>query len=182
MLLLLLLLHPDPGHLVCSARPPSVQLPLCTSPFSCSAVQLPFSCSAVHLLALFVHQVLVYHDLLGMMSHPHHAKVTPKFCKRYAEVGQVIQSALAQYRQDVEDGSFPGQQYSPYSIPTDEVDQLVQQLRDSGMHAEADAVAHTTVGVRQPPRQVQQHQQQQHVQDPAAVAPVASGGSTAKVL
>eukprot|EP00798_Chlamydomonas_sp_ICE-L_P028055 gene28055-31156_t len=30
-------------------------------------------------------QVLVYHDLLGMMSHPHHAKVTPKFCKQIAE-------------------------------------------------------------------------------------------------
>eukprot|EP00960_Hanusia_phi_P073767 768082-Hanusia_phi.AAC.7 len=28
-------------------------------------------------------QVLVYHDLLGMMQHPHHAKVTPKFCKQF---------------------------------------------------------------------------------------------------
>ncbi|GFH29745.1 3-methyl-2-oxobutanoate hydroxymethyltransferase, partial [Haematococcus lacustris] len=37
-------------------------------------------------------QVLVYHDLLGMMSHPHHAKVTPKFCKQYAHVGQAIQA------------------------------------------------------------------------------------------
>jgi hypothetical protein len=36
-------------------------------------------------------QVLVYHDLLGMMSHPHHAKVTPKFCKSYAQVGLDIQ-------------------------------------------------------------------------------------------
>jgi 3-methyl-2-oxobutanoate hydroxymethyltransferase len=128
--------------------------------------------------------VLVYHDLLGMMSHPHHAKVTPKFCKRYAEVGQVIQSALAQYRQDVEEGTFPGQQYSPYSIPVDEVDQLVQQLRESGMQAEADAVAHTTVGVRQPPQQQAQQQQQhakqqQHTQDPAAA--VTPGGSTARV-
>ncbi|GFP81325.1 3-methyl-2-oxobutanoate hydroxymethyltransferase 2 mitochondrial [Phtheirospermum japonicum] len=26
-------------------------------------------------------QVLVYHDLLGMLQHPHHAKVTPKFSK-----------------------------------------------------------------------------------------------------
>lgn len=34
-------------------------------------------------------QVLVYHDLLGMMQHPHHAKVTPKFCKQYAAVGKV---------------------------------------------------------------------------------------------
>ena len=31
----------------------------------------------------------MYHDLLGMMQHPHHAKVTPKFCKQYAAVGQV---------------------------------------------------------------------------------------------
>jgi 3-methyl-2-oxobutanoate hydroxymethyltransferase len=107
-----------------------------------------------------------------MMSHPHHAKVTPKFCKRYAEVGQVIQSALAQYRQDVEDGTFPAQQYSPYSIPAHEVQQLVQQLRDSGMHAEADAVANTTVGVRQP-----QQQQQQGQESSAAIL----GGSTARV-
>lgn len=38
---------------------------------------------------LTVLQVLVYHDLLGMMQHPHHAKVTPKFCKQYAAVGEV---------------------------------------------------------------------------------------------
>lgn len=36
-------------------------------------------------------QVLVYHDLLGMMQHPHHAKVTPKFCKQYSAVGRIIQ-------------------------------------------------------------------------------------------
>ena len=34
-------------------------------------------------------QVLVYHDLLGMMQHPHHAKVTPKFCKQFGAVGEV---------------------------------------------------------------------------------------------
>ena len=27
-------------------------------------------------------QVLVYHDMLGMLSHPHHESVTPKFAKR----------------------------------------------------------------------------------------------------
>ena len=46
-------------------------------------------------------QVLVYHDLLGMISHPHHAKVAPKFCKRYADVGASIQAALQQYRDEV---------------------------------------------------------------------------------
>jgi 3-methyl-2-oxobutanoate hydroxymethyltransferase len=46
-------------------------------------------------------QVLVYHDLLGMMQHPHHAKVTPKFCKQYAAVGSIIQEGLQQYRAEV---------------------------------------------------------------------------------
>jgi 3-methyl-2-oxobutanoate hydroxymethyltransferase len=31
-------------------------------------------------------QVLVYHDLLGMMQHHHHATFTPQFCKQYAKV------------------------------------------------------------------------------------------------
>lgn len=35
-------------------------------------------------------QVLVYHDLLGMTSHPHHAKVTPKFCKQVRAVTAVL--------------------------------------------------------------------------------------------
>jgi 3-methyl-2-oxobutanoate hydroxymethyltransferase len=46
-------------------------------------------------------QVLVYHDLLGMMQHPHHAKVTPKFCKQYAAVGAAIQDALQHYAEEV---------------------------------------------------------------------------------
>ena len=37
-------------------------------------------------------QVLVYHDLLGMMAHPHYRKVTPKFCRRYADAGAAIQA------------------------------------------------------------------------------------------
>ncbi len=45
-------------------------------------------------------QVLVYHDLLGMMQHPHHAKVTPKFCKQFAAVGVEIQGGLQRYREE----------------------------------------------------------------------------------
>ena len=59
-------------------------------------------------------QVLVYHDLLGMMSHPHHAKVTPKFCKPYAAIGRDIQTAIQQYRDEVTSRQFPTIQYSPY--------------------------------------------------------------------
>lgn len=43
----------------------------------------------------------MYHDLLGMMQHPHYVKVTPKFCKQYASVGTVIQEALQSYRDEV---------------------------------------------------------------------------------
>ena len=42
--------------------------------------------------------MLVYHDLLGMMQHPHHAKVTPKFCKQYGAVGSAIQEVRAGLR------------------------------------------------------------------------------------
>ena len=59
-------------------------------------------------------QVLVYHDLLGMMTHPHYTAVTPKFCKRYADVGAVIHSALQQYAAEVQQGTFPGPAHSPY--------------------------------------------------------------------
>jgi 3-methyl-2-oxobutanoate hydroxymethyltransferase len=76
--------------------------------------------------------VLVYHDMLGMMSHPHHAKVSPKFCKRYAEVGTAIQSALQQYRDEVANRTFPGMQYSPYTIKPHEVDALEKELAAGG--------------------------------------------------
>jgi 3-methyl-2-oxobutanoate hydroxymethyltransferase len=82
----------------------------------------------------------VYHDLLGMMSHPHHAKVTPKFCKRYAEVGATIQSALSQYREDVSSRAFPGLRYSPYSIKPHEVEALEGELAAAGLPDVAAAV------------------------------------------
>ncbi|MCO5607954.1 hypothetical protein L7F22_062156 [Adiantum nelumboides] len=52
-------------------------------------------------------QVSVYHDIIGMMQHPHYAKVTPKFCKRYAHIGNAIKEALVSYRDDDTNGSFP---------------------------------------------------------------------------
>ncbi|KAG1669922.1 hypothetical protein FOA52_002449 [Chlamydomonas sp. UWO 241] len=85
-------------------------------------------------------QVLVYHDLLGMMSHPHHAKVSPKFCKQYASVGTTIQAALQQYRQEVAAKEFPSAQFSPYRIPEKEVEGLARGLRARGMPRVADAV------------------------------------------
>lgn len=85
-------------------------------------------------------QVLVYHDLLGMMQHPHHAKVTPKFCKQYASVGSVIEKALGDYVHDVLSGEFPGKQYAPYKIPRREAMELAQALKKEGMDEAASTV------------------------------------------
>jgi 3-methyl-2-oxobutanoate hydroxymethyltransferase len=46
-------------------------------------------------------QVLVLHDILGMYSH------SPRFAKRYAEVGQIVTDALKDYAREVRDKAFP---------------------------------------------------------------------------
>ena len=75
-------------------------------------------------------QVLVYHDLLGMMQHYHHAEFTPQFCKQYAKVGHTIQDALAAYRDDVKSGAFPSNEYSPYNIPKREAEAFEKMLEE----------------------------------------------------
>ncbi|KMT20404.1 hypothetical protein BVRB_1g004000 [Beta vulgaris subsp. vulgaris] len=86
-------------------------------------------------------QVLVYHDLLGMLQHPHHAKVTPKFCKQYAHVGDVINKALVEYKDEVTKGSFPGPAHSPYKISASEVDGFLDELKRMGLNEAATAAA-----------------------------------------
>lgn len=51
-------------------------------------------------------QVLVTPDLLGLFD-----AFTPKFVKRYAEVGKAMDQAFAAYRADVEGGRFPGPEH-----------------------------------------------------------------------
>jgi 3-methyl-2-oxobutanoate hydroxymethyltransferase len=52
-------------------------------------------------------QVLVVHDMLGMLDSFH-----PKFVKRYAELGQQIRAAVGGYITDVAEGRFPGDKES----------------------------------------------------------------------
>lgn len=65
-------------------------------------------------------QVLVYHDMLGMTSHPHHKQFVPKFCKQYATLGHTIIQSLEQFRSDVEASQFPGEEYAPYKMTKEE--------------------------------------------------------------
>ncbi|KDP36668.1 hypothetical protein JCGZ_07886 [Jatropha curcas] len=86
-------------------------------------------------------QVLVYHDLLGMLQHPHHAKVTPKFCKQYAQVGDVINKALLEYKEEVTNSSFPGPAHSPYKINAADINGLLNELQKLGLNKAASAAA-----------------------------------------
>ena len=59
-------------------------------------------------------QVLVAHDLLGLFD-----RFTPKFVKRYAELGPAMRDAFAAYRRDVETHAFPGAEHS-YTMSEEE--------------------------------------------------------------
>jgi 3-methyl-2-oxobutanoate hydroxymethyltransferase len=63
-------------------------------------------------------QVLVIHDLIGM-SFGH----KPKFTRRYAEVGEMISRAAAEYCRDVQQGTFPSDEES-YHARADRVSTL----------------------------------------------------------
>lgn len=63
-------------------------------------------------------QVLVYQDMLGMFSD-----FTPKFVKRFANVGEVMKEAFTAYKQEVAAGSFPAKEHT-YAID----DEIIEKL------------------------------------------------------
>lgn len=63
-------------------------------------------------------QVLVYQDMLGMFSD-----FTPKFVKKFANVGQVMKEAFKSYIDEMQQGSFPAQEHC-YSIDDDIIEKL----------------------------------------------------------
>ncbi|KAH7472735.1 3-methyl-2-oxobutanoate hydroxymethyltransferase 2, mitochondrial [Phytophthora ramorum] len=83
-------------------------------------------------------QVLVFHDLLGMLQHPHHAQFVPKFCKRYADVGEQIRIGLENYRDDVESGRFSSEEYSPYKMSKEETQKLHDMVANDYNHKQDD--------------------------------------------
>ncbi|MCK8114724.1 3-methyl-2-oxobutanoate hydroxymethyltransferase [Anaerosoma tenue] len=53
-------------------------------------------------------QVQVFHDLLGI------GDFTPRHARRYAEIGEAITAALAEYSSDVRSGAFPAEEQSTH--------------------------------------------------------------------
>ena len=66
-------------------------------------------------------QILVVHDLLGLTFDQ-----TPKFARKYANVGEVISNAVRSYCQDVRKGSFPSDNESYHSGKTVKDDKPVR--------------------------------------------------------
>lgn len=63
-------------------------------------------------------QVLVYQDMLGM-----YADFTPKFVKKYANLGSIMKEAFKNYIDDLNNGCFPQQEHT-YKID----DEIIEKL------------------------------------------------------
>ncbi|EPR43673.1 3-methyl-2-oxobutanoate hydroxymethyltransferase [Desulfovibrio sp. X2] len=63
-------------------------------------------------------QVLVFHDVLGLYD-----RFTPRFVKRYAELGTLAANALSAYAADVRSGAFPAPEHG-YDMSEEELDRL----------------------------------------------------------
>ncbi|MDE6904037.1 MAG: 3-methyl-2-oxobutanoate hydroxymethyltransferase [Lachnospiraceae bacterium] len=63
-------------------------------------------------------QVLVYQDMLGMFSD-----FTPKFVRKFANVGEVMTEAFKEYIKAVGDGTFPGKEHE-YTLSDDVLEKL----------------------------------------------------------
>lgn len=63
-------------------------------------------------------QVLVYQDMLGMFSD-----FTPKFVRKFADIGTIMKDAFKAYDDAVKDGSFPAKEHE-YTISDDVLEKL----------------------------------------------------------
>ena len=58
-------------------------------------------------------QVLVFHDLLGLEE-----RITPKFVRRYAELGVAARAAIGAFADDVREGRFPSSEETYHAADT----------------------------------------------------------------
>ena len=75
-------------------------------------------------------QVLVWHDLLGLYEGR-----TARFVKRYADVAEVIRTALEAYAADVRERRFPEEQHA-YAMPEDELGLFERAASEEREHAD----------------------------------------------
>ncbi|HEX2924978.1 MAG TPA: 3-methyl-2-oxobutanoate hydroxymethyltransferase [Ruminiclostridium sp.] len=66
-------------------------------------------------------QVLVFQDMLGIYSD-----ISPKFVKRYADLGSEMKSAFKKYISEIKDSTFPGLEHS-YKIDAAVIEKLLSE-------------------------------------------------------
>lgn len=66
-------------------------------------------------------QVLVYQDMLGLTTGH-----TPKFVKRFAEVGSVMAQGITDYINETKSGDFPAQEHT-YKIDDEVISELLRE-------------------------------------------------------
>jgi 3-methyl-2-oxobutanoate hydroxymethyltransferase len=70
-------------------------------------------------------QCLIVHDMLGMFE-----AFTPKFVKKYANIGEQITNAVKAFMKDVEEGAFPTPE-NCYKMPAEEAEKLAKMFKDT---------------------------------------------------
>jgi 3-methyl-2-oxobutanoate hydroxymethyltransferase len=70
-------------------------------------------------------QLIIYADMVG-----YYDDFTPKFVKKYAEVGKVLQGAFEEYVSDVREGKFPEDAIHAYKIDAEEEAKVEKMIED----------------------------------------------------
>lgn len=68
-------------------------------------------------------QLLIYADMVGLYDN-----FTPKFVKKYAEIGKELERAFAEYCQEVRSGKFPIDGEHTYKIKPEEEEKILKEL------------------------------------------------------
>lgn len=68
-------------------------------------------------------QCLIVHDMLGMFE-----AFTPKFVKKYANIGEQVVKALKVFKEEVNKGEFPAPEHC-YKMPEEEVQKLEEMFK-----------------------------------------------------
>ena len=73
----------------------------------------------------FTHgQLLIYADMVGLYDD-----FTPKFVKKYANLGEQLKNAFTEYCNEVRDGAFPDDSKHTYTISAEEENKLKELLK-----------------------------------------------------
>ena len=74
----------------------------------------------------FTHgQLLIYADMVGLYDN-----FTPKFVKKYANIGEALLNSFTEYAKEVKEGNFPIDAEHAYKISKEEEEKLISILKE----------------------------------------------------